>query len=422
MPILIAALCLLSVLIYLSCSADIKQPINTGYIHHYIEKEYPNGHISAIFAKDIDGDGWLDIVIRSGKSGSAEIAWYHNLMKIKKGKNDKKWEKFVISNDSYPKGSLSSGSGLIVFDIDKDGKPDIITGAKDKKYGNALFWWKCPNDPFGGQWKRYLIAPPDPVTSEEYAPHDILVADIDDDGVDDLIIGGSSNQGAYWMKIPRNLNEEPLWELNKIGAARGYSYAGLAVGDIDKDGRKDIVFGDLWFRATGTLGKPIWEPYAYGLVNTPPSNIEVNDVDKNGYLDIVVASGHNPTRGEIVWYTAKNDVKRIWNFCRISRKLAAPESLLVKDNRRGDVEIITAELDYNNKIKNPKVMKFIQGSDPEKEWKELIIYQGKNFRKMQQADLDNDGDMDLYACSFTEKNGYAHIDWFENVNSKKVAD
>lgn len=379
-------------------------------VHHSIDARYPNGHISSQYAGDLDGDGLPDVVIRSGKSGPAEIAWFHNPLGTPGASKDG-WKKYTISNDAYPDGSKSSGTGLLLYDIDGDGRLDVITGAKVEGIGNGLFWWKCPADPVHGTWARFLIAPPD---TEEYAPHDIVAADIDHDGVEDLVFGGSSNQGVYWARIPADPTDPKAWKLRKVGGPRGYAFAGTDVGDIDGDGRLDIVRSDAWYRSTGPVDNPVWEENLYGLVNVPPSNIKVFDVDGDGHMDIVVSSGHNARRGEVYWYRAGADPRQPWTAHRIGGYFDAPENLVVFNGPNGRVEVITAELDFEN-WKTEREAVWFTSSTHGQTWKSVVFYKGKNFHQMHAADLDNDGDLDLYAGSFTERHGPAHVDWFENV-------
>ena len=51
----------------------------------------------------------------------------------------------------------------------------------------------------------------------------------------------------------------------------------------------------------------------------------------------------------------------------------------------------------------------------ENTWHELMLDKNRNYHLMGSADLDKDGDVDLYAGSFEERNSYAHLDWFENT-------
>jgi len=392
---------------------------STLYRHHSIDDRYPFGHISAQDASDIDLDGYPDIVIRSGKSGEAEIAWYRNPLGDT-GNASQKWRKYRIASDAYPSGSRSSGSALLIHDVNRDGRPDVITGAQLEDIGNGLFWWEAPENPRTNNWQRYLIAAPDPITGEEFAPHDLRLADIDQDGSDDLVIGGASNQGVHWTRIPSAPTETTRWKLQRIGNPRGTNYAGLAVGDIDGDGRPDVVHSDVWYHAVGPLSQPEWQPYAYGLINTPPSNIELYDMDADGKLDIVTSSGHHAQRGSVVWYKADSGPTRLWKPNKISSSsLASPESLLVLANPpEGGPLIITAELNVLRVKEKPRMLLYAPAGREAASWKETPLFAGKNFRSLKAIDLDKDGDLDVSAISFAEANGYAHVDWFENTSER----
>ena len=405
-------------LIIQSCTQTDKYnpPEMTKYFrHHSIDSKYPFGHISATNAGDIDGDGYLDIVIRSGKSGEAEIAWYKNPMN--KQEKNAKWQKYRISDDAYPSGGHSSGSSLLVHDVNRDGKPDVITGAKVQGIGNGLFWWESPKDITSDNWTRYLIAGPDHESGEEYAPHDMQITDIDQDQINDLVVAGSSNQGVYWARIPVDPKKSESWKLHRVGRPRGSAFSGLAVGDIDNDGRVDIVHADVWYQSSGLAAEPHWKPHPYGLINFPPSHVALHDLDGDDYLDIIVSSGHNGSQGSVVWYRAPKNNGTLWPHSFITQGLAAPENLVVlEDQNLGGLVIFTAELDFLNLKEQRLALVFSLSDINTNTWEKNILHKGKNFRMMQMAYLDNDEDMDLYAVSFTEADGYAHVDWFENIS------
>jgi len=57
----------------------------------------------------------------------------------------------------------------------------VITGAQIEGIGNGLFWWEPPKNSTSGDRTRHLIAGSDRETGEEFAPHNMQIADIDQD-------------------------------------------------------------------------------------------------------------------------------------------------------------------------------------------------------------------------------------------------
>ncbi|MBT5186414.1 MAG: VCBS repeat-containing protein, partial [Kordiimonadaceae bacterium] len=138
---------------------------------------------------------------------------------------------------------MVSLSQIQVIDVNGDGKDDLISGMG---HGRGLFWWEqMGND----QWKAHLI-------DDTYTqPHATEMADIDGDGVGDIITGKTplAHMGLkdpdeygtpylYWYKIVKSENGEPRFERHLVDDNVGVGRQ-VSVVDINNDGLLDIASG-----------------------------------------------------------------------------------------------------------------------------------------------------------------------------------
>jgi len=92
-------------------------------------------------------------------------------------------------NDLYNK--FVSGHGLTLADLDDDGSDEIIAGYRGK--GTSLFAWRCVNgNPT--QWEKIKIDVGDMATSC------VQTADINQDGNTDIVSIGSSTNNIKWYE------------------------------------------------------------------------------------------------------------------------------------------------------------------------------------------------------------------------------
>jgi hypothetical protein len=189
---------------------------------------------------DVNGDGRPDI-IRPG-------AWYE----APKDPIHGKWIEHPIALGGKD-GKAEHTAQIVVYDVNGDGLNDIIASSAHR-YG--IFWYEQVRKGSEITWKQHTI---DDTWSQA---HSITLADIDNDGVPELITGkrfmahngGDPDEygplGVYWYDLKRGPN--PTWTKHVISFNEGIG-AGMSIPVVDLDGD-----GDLDIVVTGKWGGPVW--------------------------------------------------------------------------------------------------------------------------------------------------------------------
>jgi FG-GAP-like repeat len=173
-------------------------------------------------------------------------------------------------------------------DLTGDGKPELVCASKGH-YGYAEPDWSDPAQP----WKFHRISP-----DNKYGAftHGMGVGDVNSDGRQDVI------EKDGWWEQPASLAGDPQWEFHRAfgvpGGSQMYAY------DLNGDGLNDIItckaahaFGLSWFEQTKEEGPKRFKEHVildkepkdskYGVKFSEMHAIDLVDMDGDGLKDIV---------------------------------------------------------------------------------------------------------------------------------------
>jgi hypothetical protein len=187
---------------------------------------------------DIDRDNKNDFVITGW--GKPSMVWYQQ--------TSNGWKKHLIDS-----GTEYIEAGGDFLDIDGDGDLDIVQGG-DWRTLKEVWWWENPYPDFkpGESWNRYYKKNSD---RGGKAHHDQIFGDFDNDGHQELVFWNTNVCKLFIAEIPENPKESGEWDLfmiHQFEIPDAGKYEGLAKGDIDLDGKTDIIGGGQWWLYAAT--------------------------------------------------------------------------------------------------------------------------------------------------------------------------
>ncbi|HEY8503747.1 MAG TPA: VCBS repeat-containing protein [Gemmataceae bacterium] len=218
-----------------------EQPFGEWKFHAISVRPAPKQFGHGLGVGDVNGDGRMDILTAQG--------WFEQ---PEKDADKVRWEFHEAAfTDSY------GGAEMHAYDVDGDGDNDVITSLAAHDFG--LAWYE--QDKSGGKtvWHKRLIVGDRPeqnrygvVFSE---PHSVALADIDGDGLKDIITGKTYyshhkqspmwDAGAvvYWFRLVRT-GKGVDWVPHRADGEAGIGRQ-ITVADVNGDRLPDIVVGGM---------------------------------------------------------------------------------------------------------------------------------------------------------------------------------
>jgi hypothetical protein len=382
-PLRLAALGLL--LLPLAASAgDVK------WKKHDINRKSIN---EAAGAFDVDNDGKIDIL-----SGDT---WYQA----------PDWKPYPVRKVEQI-GTYTTDFANIPLDVNGDGHTDIITCSY---FGKSVGWVENPGEK-GKTWTYHEIGLPGHIEA-------MVRVDLDGDGIADIL--PNTTQALVWYSVEKASGGKGVtFKEHNFSSVKGSFGHGVGSGDINGDGKTDILTPFGWFESPAEPKHGVWPWHPAWNLETTGIQILARDLDGDGLVDLIYGNGH-----AIGLYWAKQeksaDGQITWKKQLIDDQISSVHTLLWADldGDGHDDELISGKRVYAHEAEpgdvDAPIVAYYKFDKAKKGWNRSIIAKGepaknapadhakRNAQKdfapgtagtgleMTVIDIDKDGDLDL---------------------------
>lgn len=367
--------------------------------------------VTSLVAGDIDGDRRADVaVIEGGKhaKGRKVFAWFQA-----PAKSGGRWQRHDFLIDVALRPFLGAAS---MADMDGDGDLDLVVSSDmhsgDRMEADVLLLQNPrPGHSPTGRWPTYRV---NTTTLRLHHINDMETADMDGDGKLDIVCRSlDPNQIHVFFQ-----NDISSFDHKSIPTGIERS-EGLAVGRLDDDELPDIAFTGIWLKSPGDprseayTRRPIDADYAKVNQNTKEA---IGDIDGDGRNDLVMGPAEAYRQGKdhyLAWYRNPGEGRDAdWPRHVITPSTNNNHTVRLGDmDGDGDLDVVTGIPWTREGISQSVLIYYNDGAgqfgDPQ------TVVRGKGLYTGVLVDVDSNGTLDILGQD--TYSGESKPWWYENL-------
>jgi hypothetical protein len=356
---------------------------------------------------DVDHDGKLDIVCGG--------TWY----------KAPDWKPHPIRTVQRA-GTYYNDFASLPLDVNGDGNTDFVTVSY---FGKNVGWVENPGKT-GAMWTFHELDVPGPSEAA-------VAVDLTGDGLPDVLPNVVNT--VVWYEVARKADGIGF-DLKKHDFGASAAGHGVGSGDVNGDGRVDLLTPKGWFEAPANPSRETWTWHGEWNLGVTGIQILARDVDGDGLSDLVYGMGHD---FGLFWLKQGRGTsgERTWTKGVIDDTVASVHTLLWADiDGDGKAhELLSGKRVYAHEIEpgatDGSLVAWYHFDLHTKSWVRHVIFQGEPARnapakpeerlaqrdfpkgtagtglQLTAIDIDGDGDLDL-VCP-----GKSGLYLFENLGS-----